>query len=264
MCQCTLNKSLAQAEISRTLLLCSLYCFDQSNLVIILLLVKECLLVVLPVKQLFSTILALVEQLSSEKAVNMMTRGATSFTKAIVLVLLTSACPSFQDSNYAPNDFSNWNELRSCAQYCLHGGDLNPLGCTLNNCYCRPDIIPQAVSLVSACASTSCSNTNDVVSATSFYQAYCASATNTAVISLISNTPPVAVPGSTVTGTTSMLLLTKTFFPPLSSLFLMILNEDHICLQSLLCYPSRDNYHHPLERPDYRCRLYHLPIWEQR
>jgi hypothetical protein len=195
----------------------------------------------------------------------MTARGATSFAKAILLVLLTSARPSLQDATYSPGSFSNWNELRSCAQFCLgDGNDLEPLGCTLNDCYCRADILPQAVSIVSQCASSSCSNTNDVVSATSFYEAYCASVTNTAVISLINNNPPTAVPGSTVTGSISMLLLTKIFFPPLPSLFRMILNEDHICLQSLRYYPSCDNYHHPLERPDYRCRLYHLPIWEQR
>lgn len=196
----------------------------------------------------------------------MKTRSATSFTKAILLVLITSARPSLQDANYNPASFSNWSQLRSCAQLCLEGGGypLYGLGCSVNDCYCRADIIPQAVSLVSACASTSCSNTNDVVSATSFYEAYCSSATNTAVISLITNNPPAAVPGSTVTGTTSMLLLTKIFFPSLYPLFLIILNEDHICLQSLLYYPSRDNYHHPPERADYRCRLYHLPIWEQR
>jgi hypothetical protein len=89
------------------------------------------------------------------------------------------------------------------------------LGCSLNACFCRPDIIPQAVSIILSCASTSCSNTNDVVSATSFYEAYCASATDTAVISLITNNPPAAVSGSTVTGTISMSHLTKIFPPPL-------------------------------------------------
>jgi hypothetical protein len=153
----------------------------------------------------------LVKQLSSEKAVNMMTRGATSFTKAILLVLLTGARPSLQDDSYNPASFSNWDELRSCAQSCLgccYSQNLNPLGCSVNGCYCRADIIPQAVSLVSNCVSTSCSNTNDVVSATSFYEAYCASATNTAVISLITNDQPTAMAGSTVTGTISMSLLT--------------------------------------------------------
>lgn len=152
----------------------------------------------------------LVKQLSSEKAVNMMTRGATSFTKAILLVLLTSARPSLQDDNYNPASFSNWNELRNCAQVCLQTccNDLSNLGCAVNGCYCRADIIPQAVSLVSNCVSTACSDTNDVVSATSFYEAYCASATNTAVISLITNNQPTAMPGSTVTGTISMSLLT--------------------------------------------------------
>ena len=160
----------------------------------------------------------MVKQLSSEKAVNMTTRGAPSFATAILLVLLTSARPSLQDAGYNPSTFSNWNELRSCAQVCLgYGYDtvLYPLGCSLNDCFCRADILPQAVSLVSVCASSSCSNTNDVVSATSFYEAYCASVTNTVVISLINNTPPTAVPGSTVTGSTSMLLLTKIFFLPL-------------------------------------------------
>lgn len=152
----------------------------------------------------------LVKQLSSEKAVNMMTRGAISFTKAILLVLLTGACPSLQDDSYSPDSFSNWNELRSCAQLCISGNDndLYILGCAVNGCYCRADIIPQAVSLVSNCVSTSCSNTNDVVSATSFYEAYCASATNTAAISLITNNQPTAMAGSTVTGTISMSLLT--------------------------------------------------------
>lgn len=114
----------------------------------------------------------------------MMTRGVAPFTKAILLVLLTSAYPSLQDSAYDPSSFSNWNELRNCAQQCLSDGaytnfaDSN-LGCSLNDCFCRVDIIPQAVSIVSKCVSTSCSDTNDIVSATSFYEAYCASATNT-------------------------------------------------------------------------------------
>jgi hypothetical protein len=145
-----------------------------------------------------------------------MTRGAISFTKAILLVLLTNARPSLQDANYNPNAFSNWNALRSCAQLCLEGGGSNlvNLGCSINDCYCRADIIPQAVSMVSKCASTSCSNTNDVVSATSFYEAYCASATDTVVISLITNNQPTSVSGSTVTGTISKWLLTQIFFLP--------------------------------------------------
>jgi hypothetical protein len=158
-----------------------------------------------------------------------MTRGATSFTNAILLVLLTGARLSHQDANYSPASFSNWNELRSCAQSCLEYGYITGLGCSLNDCYCRPDIVPQAVSIVSVCASSSCSNTNDVVSATSFYEAYCTSVTNTAIISLITNNPPTAVSGSTVTGTISMLFSLRYFSLP-SSLFLMILNEDHICL----------------------------------
>jgi len=139
----------------------------------------------------------------------MKTRGATSFTKAI-LVLLTSAHLSHQDTSYNPQAFSNWNELRNCAQSCLTGYNnpsINSLGCTVNDCFCRVDILPQAVSIISACASTACSNTNDVVSATSFYEGYCSSATNTAVISLISN-PPVVVPGSTVTGTITSTITT--------------------------------------------------------
>jgi len=136
----------------------------------------------------------------------MKTRGATSFTKAI-LVLLTSARLSLQDDSYYPDAFSNWNELRSCAQNCLTYNFGN-LGCSVNECYCRADILPQAVSLVSKCASSSCSNTNDVVSATSFYEAYCASATNTAVIFLITNTPPAAIPGSAVTGTITSTITT--------------------------------------------------------
>ena len=139
----------------------------------------------------------------------MKTCGAIFFTKTILLMLLTSARPSLQDTPYKPDSFSNWKGLRSCAQNCLSGPDLYyNLGCTVNDCYCRADIIPQAVSIVSKCASTSCSNTNDVVSATSFYEAYCASATNTAVISLITSNQPTAMPGSTVTGTISMSLLT--------------------------------------------------------
>jgi hypothetical protein len=135
----------------------------------------------------------------------MRTRGA-----AILLVLLTSAHRSLQDSTFNPAAFSNWDELRGCAQNCLNpsnGDGLSPLGCSLNDCFCRADIVPQAVSIVSSCASSGCSDTNDVSSATSFYEAYCSSATNTAVFSLINNSPPSAVPGSTVTGTISMLLL---------------------------------------------------------
>jgi hypothetical protein len=170
----------------------------------------------------FCRVLTLVKQPSSKKAVNMKTRGATSFIKAILLVLLTSAHPSLQDSEYNPSSFPGWNELRSCAQACLSDGPYDALtdsnlGCSLNGCFCRVDIIPQAVSIVSTCASTACSDTNDVVSATSFYEAYCASATNTAAISLITNSPPTAVPGSTVTGTTSMLFSLR-FLPfPLPS-----------------------------------------------
>lgn len=131
----------------------------------------------------------------------MKSRGATFFTKTILLVLLTIAHPSLQDSNYYPNAFSNWNDLRSCAQGCL-GIQLeySSLGCSVNDCYCRADIVPQAVSIVSACVSSSCSNTNDVVSATSFYEAYCASVTDSPVISLIT---PAPVAGSSVTGTLS-------------------------------------------------------------
>jgi hypothetical protein len=141
----------------------------------------------------------------------MKTRSITSFTKALLLVLLTSAHPSLQDSPYNPSSFSNWNELRTCAQQCLGDGaysgfaDSN-LGCSLNGCFCRVDVIPQAVSIVSACVSSSCSNTNDIASATSFFEAYCASATsNTAAI-------PLNQPGGAVTGPTSKLL---------SSLFLI-------------------------------------------
>jgi hypothetical protein len=149
-------------------------------------------------------------------------RGVTSFTKAILLMVLTSALPSLQDAPYNPSGFSDWNELRNCVQTCLSDGpytdfaDSN-LGCALNDCYCRVDIIPQAVSIVSSCASSLCSNTNDVATATSFYEAYCSSATNTVAISQITNNPTTAAPGSTDTGTTSKLSLTKMVFPSLSS-----------------------------------------------
>ena len=133
----------------------------------------------------------------------MKTRSITSFAKSILLVLLTSAHLSLQDSQYNPGSFSDWNGLRSCAQFCLED-QYDNLGCTLNDCYCRADIIPQVVSLVSACVSSQCSDTNDIVSATSFFEAYCSSATNTAAVPLIS---PTAVPGGTVTGPTSMLPL---------------------------------------------------------
>lgn len=140
----------------------------------------------------------------------MATRIAATFTKAILLVLLTSACPSLQqNNNYNPVGFSDWSNLRQCVQNCLGGyyHPLTDLGCSTNQCYCRADVIPQAVSAVSYCASVDCSNTNDVVAATSFYEAYCSSGTPTP-ISLIKTSPPTAVPGSVVTGTISKLCLT--------------------------------------------------------
>lgn len=151
----------------------------------------------------------LTKQLNSEKAVNMKACGAISFAKAILLALITSVHPSLQQgTTYDPSTFSDWKDLRSCVQSCLSDGAYSDfadssLGCTVNACYCRADIIPQAVSIVSSCASSLCSNTNDVATATSFYEAYCSSATQASAVSLITTNVETASPASTVAGDTS-------------------------------------------------------------
>jgi hypothetical protein len=117
-------------------------------------------------------------------------------------------------------------QLRSCAVVCIGNAFgaygrcdqlADQLSCpgqgVLNSCFCRNDLLPVAVSIVSACVMAGCqSNTNDVASAIASYTNYCSStgiasppiviATTTTVGAVLtSNGPPVII--STVTVTVS-------------------------------------------------------------
>jgi hypothetical protein len=160
----------------------------------------------------------------------MTTHSAAFFAEAILLVLIITAHPSLQDSGYDPSQFGDYNSLRLCVQFCVdpevstYNPGLIALGCSTNDCYCRADVVPQAVSAVSTCAVTSCSSdANDVASATSFYEAYCSSVTGTTTIPILttaSASSGSAMTGTAMTGTAGMLLFDlDLFLSPFLSVF---------------------------------------------
>jgi hypothetical protein len=145
------------------------------------------------------------------------------------MLFLLQAFPAFSEDTATQSLYSEdvYKEQRSCAQYCFQdccrdfiGHDVlscsNPI---LSSCYCRSYLQSVAVSAISSCVKTGCSSdTVDIQSVTSIYQAYCtsngyvAAATMTSAYSpsatqaqatVSMNDPPSAV-------TTSPVLVTET------------------------------------------------------
>ena len=178
------------------------------------------------------------------------TPSASFFAKTLFL-LITAARRSLQDNGYDPTAFSGYDNLRLCAQFCVdptvstYNPGLIALGCSTNDCMCRADILPQAVSAVSTCAVTSCSNANDVASATSFMQAYCSSVDSATFVPLLTTTIA-SLPGSSVTGTMGMLV-----FGPI------LFEEGYL---PYFYRDSRNGDNHTRKRTDCRCGQRYLPI----
>jgi hypothetical protein len=102
----------------------------------------------------------------------------------ISVLFLLQASPVLSDAAPTQSLYSEdlFKQQRSCAQGCFGccsdnvAGDLSCPEPVLNSCYCRSDLQPVAVSYISSCVSSACSsNTVDIQSATSLYQAYCVS-----------------------------------------------------------------------------------------
>jgi hypothetical protein len=128
------------------------------------------------------------------------------FLLQIFVLFLLQAFPVLSDDSATQSLYSEdlYKQQRSCAHCCFVGcGEGSPdliaidLGCptpTLNSCYCRGDLQAVAVSTISSCVSSACSgDTVDIQSATSLYQAYCAS----------NGYPPITTSTSTYTSSAS-------------------------------------------------------------
>ena len=110
------------------------------------------------------------------------------FLLQISILFLLQAFPVLSDPPATQSLYSEdlYKQQRSCAQGCFvtccngYEDDIaNDLSCpnpVLNSCYCRGDLQAVAVSYISSCVSSACSSdTVDIQSATSLYQAYCVS-----------------------------------------------------------------------------------------
>jgi hypothetical protein len=150
------------------------------------------------------------------------------FLLRISVLSLLQAFPVLSDAPATQSLYSEdlYKQQRSCAQGCFVGyyGDTigSDLSCPspiLNSCYCRGDLQAVAVSIISSCVSSACSSdTIDVQSATSLYQAYCTSngyppiTTSTSIY-----TPSASQPQATTstndlasTAVTSVVIVTQT------------------------------------------------------
>src|SRR5277367_1367325 len=129
------------------------------------------------------------------------------FLLQISVLFLLQAFPVLSDAAATQSLYSEdlYKQQRSCAQNCFYSGgvygdgdniaiDLSCPSPILNSCYCRGDLQAVAVSYVSSCVSSACSSdTVDIHSATSLYQAYCVS----------NGYPPITTSTSTSTYTPS-------------------------------------------------------------
>ena len=110
------------------------------------------------------------------------------FLLQISVLFLLQAFPVLSDAPATQSLYSEdlYKQQRSCAQGCFvtccngySDNIANDLSCpnpVLNSCYCRGDLQAVAVSIISSCVSSACSSdTIDIQSATSLYQAYCTS-----------------------------------------------------------------------------------------
>jgi hypothetical protein len=110
------------------------------------------------------------------------------FLLQISVLFLLQSFPVLSDAPATQSLYSEdlYKQQRSCAQCCFEGcccinddlvaGGLSCPSPVLNSCYCRGDLQAAAVSYISSCVSSACSSdTVDIQSATSLYQAYCVS-----------------------------------------------------------------------------------------
>jgi hypothetical protein len=155
------------------------------------------------------------------------------FLLQISVLFLLQAFPVLSDASATQSLYSEdlYKQQRSCAQCCfkdctflstgedLIAGDLSCPSPILNSCYCRGDLQAAAVSSVSSCVSSACSgDTVDIQSATSLYQAYCASNGYPPITTSTSTYTPSASQPQTTTSTndlastavTSVVIVTQT------------------------------------------------------
>lgn len=155
------------------------------------------------------------------------------FLLQISVLFLLQAFPVLSDAPATQSLYSEdlYKQQRSCAQSCfvtccsgfsdVIANDLSCPGPVLNSCYCRSDLQAVAVSYISSCVSSACSSdTVDIQSATSLYQAYCASngySPITTSTSTSTYTPSASQPQATTstndlasTAATSVVIVTQT------------------------------------------------------
>jgi hypothetical protein len=141
----------------------------------------------------------------------------------IVITVSQVRCDDESTVSLCNSGSSLWN-LRSCAVGCIDNGTgmwpkCDELACQLsccggdplNTCFCRSDLLPVAVSIISVCVLSGCQgNTRDVASAIGLYTNYCSStsiaqqpivlATTTTIgAAPTSSVPPVIISTATVT-----------------------------------------------------------------
>jgi hypothetical protein len=142
----------------------------------------------------------------------------------IVIIVSRVRCDDESTVSLCNLGSSLWN-LRSCAVGCIDDRSgmtwykcdslANQLSCPggdiLNTCFCRSDLFPVAVSIISVCVLSGCEgNTRDVASAIGLYTNYCSStgiaqppivlATTTTIgAAPTSSVPPVIISTATVT-----------------------------------------------------------------
>lgn len=102
-------------------------------------------------------------------------------------------CPAVSQISATVSIYNNpaFTSQRLCAIECIlcgygtygqHDCIAAALSCSSplqNNCYCRSDLQPAAISYVASCVSSACSNTVDVNNAVGIYTQYCETADQT-------------------------------------------------------------------------------------
>jgi hypothetical protein len=121
----------------------------------------------------------------------------------LLSVIFLFARPSLADNEFVSvTVLPDYEGLRGCVHSCWHDGIYvwdhvaEAEGCDraagdyLNSCYCRSDLTDKGKLYLSTCVSSSCSNTNDIASAVSFFNSYCSNYNQPVTI-------PVAAAGTT-------------------------------------------------------------------
>jgi len=141
----------------------------------------------------------------------------------ITLALLLTFVPFAHGQITRVGDWPGITNLRSCVTcifqvgFCNGYNVLSSLGCSTWSCVC--DHFPDAMNIVSSSASVGCSNTQDIASATSVLNGFCAQlslTTPVASVSAVNSVPGQGLPGGgqgTVTQTIARPPVTVTLTP---------------------------------------------------